>query len=273
MPTLPRLGAALKVDAFEQLQSWMRDHNRGLEIQDFVTYTSLHDDRAALLSAYTPLLDGYQGEVGIHGPFLGLDLSNPDPEIRKIITTRLLQGLEVAEALKGTHMVVHSPFTFWHHLNAQNYEWLMGGLFEASLECLAPVVKRAEDIGCVLVLENIDDADPFVRVDLVREVASDYLKTSIDTGHAQLANGQYKAPPVTDFIAAAGDTLGHVHLQDADGYADRHWHPGEGTLPWPAIFNAIAKTKANPRLLIEPRDREHLLPQTVKRLEDRGIAC
>ncbi|MGH1414937.1 MAG: sugar phosphate isomerase/epimerase family protein [Pelagimonas sp.] len=273
MTTLPRLGAALKHDAFALLQTWMRDHDRALEIQDFVTFQAIVHDREALLSAYKPLLDGYHGPVGIHGPFLGLDISNPDPELRAIITQRLLQGLEVAESLSGTHMVVHSPFTFWHRLNDQNYEWLRQSLFEASLECLAPVVNRARDIGCVLMLENIDDADPFMRVDLVREVGSDHLKTSIDTGHAQLANGQYKAPPVTDFIAAAGDTLGHVHLQDADGYADRHWHPGEGTLPWPAIFDAIARTGANPRLLIEPRDREHLLPQTVALLEARQIAC
>lgn len=273
MTTLPRLGAALKIDAFRHLEHWMRDHNRALEIQDFVTYTSLHSDREGVLSAYAPLLDGYQGDIGIHGPFLGLDMSNPDPEIRALITKRLIQGLEVAEAVGGTHMVVHSPFTFWHKLNEQNYDWLRGDLFNASMECLEPVLKRAGDIGCVLMLENIDDADPFVRVDLVREIGSEFLKTSIDTGHAQLANGQYKAPPVTDFIAAAGDTLGHVHLQDADGYADRHWHPGEGTLPWPAVFGAIHKTAANPRLLIEPRDREDQLPQTVAALEARGLTC
>jgi sugar phosphate isomerase/epimerase len=273
MPSLPRLGAALKCDSFTDLQDWMRSHNRALEIQDFVTYQALILERDALLSAYAPLLDGYEGKIGIHGPFLGLDLSNPDPELRTLISRRLSQGLEVAEALGATHMVIHSPFTFWHQLNLQNYSWLRRSLFEASLECLAPVVERAKDVGCVLMLENIDDADPFMRVDLVREVASPYLKTSIDTGHAQLANGQYKAPPVTDFIAAAGDPLGHIHLQDADGYADRHWHPGEGTLPWPAIFNAISETKANPRLIIEPRDREHLLPQTVSMLEARQIAC
>ena len=30
--------------------------------------------------------------------------------------------------------------------------------------------------------------------------------------------------------SAAGDTLAHVHLQDTDGYADRHWAPGEGNI-------------------------------------------
>lgn len=273
MSTLPRLGAALKLEAFKHLEHWMRDHNRALEIQDFVTYTSLHSDRDGLISAYGPLLDGYEGDIGIHGPFLGLDMSNPDPEMRSLITKRLLQGLEVAEALGGTHMVVHSPFTFWHKLNEQNYEWLRGDLFQASIECLEPVLVRAREIGCVLMLENIDDADPFVRVDLVRDIGSEVLKTSIDTGHAQLANGQYKAPPVPDFIAAAAETLGHGPSARRRWICGSSLHPGEGTLSWPAIFNAIDKTGASPRLLIEPRDREHLLPQTVAALEARGLAC
>lgn len=270
---LPRLGAALKLKSFPSVQSWMREHDRALEIQDFITQESVEQDRADLLAAYKPLLNGYKGEIGIHGPFFGLDISNPDSEIRKVIVKRFLQGLEVAEALSATHMVIHSPFTFWHTLNFENYQWLRQAIFDASVECLAPVVARAQEIGCTLMLENIDDVDPLIRVELVRQIGSDYLKTSIDTGHAQLVNGQCKAPPVTDFISVAGDTLGHIHLQDADGYADRHWHPGEGTLPWPAIFNAIEAVDANPRLIIEVSNHLHLLPQTVAALEARGLAC
>ena len=47
----------------------------------------------------------------------------------------------------------------------------------------------------------------------------------------------------------------HIHLQDADGYADRHWSLGEGTLPWRSVFAALAKLESNPRLIIEIRDK------------------
>lgn len=266
------LGAALKVEGFKALQGWMRDSARALEIQDFVDTNGLIDNRDALLSAYKPLLDGYTGPVGTHGPFLGLDISNPDKELRALVTKRLLQGLDVAEALNGTHMVIHSPFTFWHSLNHRNYPFIRPGMFEAAAECLAPVLARAEDIGCTLMLENIDDAEPAVRVDLIAQINSPALAVSIDTGHAQLANGQYHAPPVTDFVHAAGARLGHVHLQDADGYADRHWHPGEGTLPWPAIFNAIRRSPAEPRLILEVASRFEALPETVARLAPCDVA-
>ena len=74
-------------------------------------------------------------------------------------------------------------------------------------------------------LENIDDTDPRDRTELVAAIDHPNLMVSLDTGHAELAHGRYGAPPVVDFIAASAQRLGHVHLQDADGYADRHWQP------------------------------------------------
>ena len=139
-------------------------------------------------------------------------------------------------------------------------------------DCLSPVLARAADIGCKLMLENIDDTDQQHRADVVRRIGHPNLRLSIDTGHAALAHGQYGAPPVVDFIAGAGDLLGHVHLQDADGYADRHWHPGEGVLPWPALFGALARKSSTSRLILEVRDRRDRLPQTVARLEALGLA-
>ena len=62
---------------------------------------------------------------------------------------------------------------------------------------------------------------------------------SIDTGHANYAHGSTGGPPVDYFVHAAGDMLHHVHLQDTDGYADRHWNPGEGNVSWPAVFRAL----------------------------------
>jgi sugar phosphate isomerase/epimerase len=62
------------------------------------------------------------------------------------------------------------------------------------------------------------------------------LIVSLDTGHAELAHGRYGAAPVVDFIASSAARLGHVHLQDAD----RHWHPGDGAIPWRPVLSALA---------------------------------
>jgi len=217
-------------------------------------------------------LAGHRGPRGIHGPFFGLDLANPDREIRAIIQRRLLKGLEIAAALGGSHMVVHSPFNFWHVLNRDNAPGMHGEMIAAMADCLSPVLARAADIGCTLMLENIDDTDPQHRADAVRAIGHPNLALSLDTGHAALAHANYGAPPVVDFVAQACDLLGHVHLQDVDGHADRHWHPGEGILPWPAVFDALARGPADARLILEVRDRHDRLPHTVAALEAAGLA-
>lgn len=265
------IGAALRYPDLEGLRDWLFDHDRPVEIQDFVHPDVLDGDTAPLVAAWNTALEGHHGARGLHGPFFGLDLSNPDRDIRAVIQRRLLQGLDLAAALSATHMVVHSPFTYWHSLNFANYTSLRDEMFSAAMDCLAPVLRRAAETGCVLTLENIDDADPALRGDLVKAIGDPHLLVSLDTGHAELAHGRYAAPPVVDYISAAGDLLGHVHLQDADGYADRHWHPFDGRIAWAPCFDAIAALKAQPRLILEVRNNLHRLPETARRLAALGV--
>jgi len=260
-------GAALTYSEAEPLKDWLFEADRPLEIQDFVATEVATDPQDDLVAAYTSLLDGFAGEYGVHGPFWGLPLYMPDREIAALITQGYLVCLDKVEKIGGTHMVMHSPFNHWDTLNRCNYPNSLQMKLDAAMLVLEPVAARARDIGCGLMLENIEDADPTLRHTLCREVGTDVMRLSVDTGHAALAHGQNDAPPVVDFILAAGADLGHVHLQDADGWADRHWHPGEGTLPWGGIFQALREGGGHPRLILEVRDRKMALPQTAAWLE------
>lgn len=268
--TLSTFGAAVKFDSYQSLRNWICDADRPIEIQDFVFPEVIAGDCSDLVGKYKSALEPHRGPRGIHGPFFGLDLSNPDRAIRAVIQERFLKGLEIAESLLATHMVIHSPFTYWHLLNHRNYPDVLGLMFSAAADCLEPVLKRAAETGCTLMLENIDDTDPATRVELVRQIDHPNLKISIDTGHADLAHGRYQAPPVNDFIAAAAGHLGHVHLQDVDGYADRHWHPGEGRISWLPLLDALEGLEETPRLILEVRHHPERLPATVRWLEGLG---
>lgn len=270
--TLPLLGAAVTLASFPAIRDWICEAGRSIEIQDFCAIGALEREPADLIANWRALLVGHEGERGIHGPFFGFDIATPDSEVRAIVQKRMLQGLGVAEALGTTQMVVHSPFTHWHQLNRAHYPALYRGLIAAAQECLAPVLSRAAEIGCTLVLENCDDTDPDARAELVRRIGDPNLKVSIDTGHADIVHGLYGAPPVVDFIAAASGHLGHVHLQDVDGYADRHWHPGDGRIAWRPVFEALAALEEAPRLILEVNDNHARLPATVARLEAQGLA-
>ncbi|HBM59926.1 MAG TPA: sugar phosphate isomerase, partial [Citreicella sp.] len=62
-----------------------------------------------------------------------------------------------------------------------------------------------------------------------------------------------------------------IHLQDADGYADRHWAIGQGTVNWHAVFAALAPLTSRPRLIMELRDPAGILPSRDW-LEAQGLA-
>jgi sugar phosphate isomerase/epimerase len=168
-------------------------------------------------------------------------------------------------------MVVHSPFTTWGHNNYDNYPNGRAGVIDRVHDSIDASVTRAERLGVELVIENIEDKDPADRVRLVQSFDSKQVRVSIDTGHAHYAHGSTGAPPADRYVTAAGDLLAHVHLQDADGYADRHWAMGDGTVRWPAIFKALAPLTSNPRLIIELRDHSEIL-RGAQHLINLGLA-
>ncbi|MCQ4160468.1 sugar phosphate isomerase/epimerase [Roseomonas sp. GC11] len=257
--TRPVLGAALTINSLPRHRDWLLEKQRDLEIQDFHKAEVLDGDWRPLAERLRALLDGHTGRLGIHGPFWGFKIDSQDPEIRAVVRRRMMQGLDVCAALGATQMVVHSPFTTWDHNNLDAFPGARAQLVERVHNTLRDVVSRAEEMGCELVIENIEDKDPRDRIALAASFNSAAVKVSLDTGHANYAHVSTGAPPVDFHVLLAGEALHHIHLQDTDGHADRHWRPGQGNILWHSIFAALATTRANPRLILELRDHNAVL--------------
>lgn len=270
MTSLPVIGAALALDDLAVHRDWVLDKQRDLELQSFVGAEALMGDWQGLVDAHKPLLDGYTGRLGIHGPFWGFTLHSPDPEMRQVVTRRLMQGLDVCAALGATQMVLHSPYNTWDYNNIDNYAGNRARVLDNVHATLDTVVARAADQGVVLVLENIEDIDPADRRVLAESFDSAAVRLSIDTGHAHYAHGSNGAPPVDYYVRSAGEMLNHVHLQDADGYADRHWTLGQGSIHWHAVFGALAALEVEPRLILELRDKAGI-PASMDYLIREGL--
>lgn len=268
---LPILGAAMMLDDLVTHRDWVFDKQRDLELQNFIDAKVLGGDWHPLAERARQLLDGHTGRLGIHGPFFGFSISSQDEEIRTVVARRMDQALDVAEAIRATHMVIHSPYTAWHRNNFEHFPGERQRMIEYTQLTMAAAVKRAEDIGLTLVIENCDDVDPQMRLELADSFGSSSVALSIDTGHAQCAHDCHGAPPVDYFVHAAGNRLKHVHLQDVDGYADRHWSLGEGVIRWHAVFAALGKLTSQPRLIIELRDKSKI-PSSAAHLAALGLA-
>ncbi|MEL7116981.1 MAG: sugar phosphate isomerase/epimerase family protein [Pseudomonadota bacterium] len=265
---LPIIGAQLSVLDLDRHRDWLFEKNRDLELPEFCMSDILRAPDVFVGMAQTKL-DGWTGRLGIHGPFPGFELDVKDKDIRAVVQQRLDQALGVCEALGAVFMVVHSPFDLWdqHNMSAKD----LGRRIDAMLATLKPALSRAEDQGVVMVLENIKDVSPAHRAAVIDAAASPALKLSVDTGHANWARHMAGAPPVDHFVRDAGEDLRHVHLQDTDGYADRHWVLGEGTIPWAPIFTALKEIKSDPHLIVEINEFSRV-PEAVAHLEHLGLA-
>jgi len=266
------IGACLRTEEIPAHRDWLFDADRDIELQDFLSHAALtteFDDRIAGARA---ALDGHRGRLGIHGPFEGLDLDNEDVELRALITARLLRALEAAERIGARQMVLHSPYSLWYQNNLYSEPGYATDMLDRVHDILTPVVRAAEAAGMTLVIENIEDPRPELRRALVDSFASRAIAVSLDTGHAQIARRMSGAPPVADFVRDAGRQLAHVHLQDVDGHADRHWAPGEGEIEWTDVFRALDACDSAPHLVLELR-RAADIPKGFAFLERLGLAA
>ncbi|MGB1155793.1 MAG: sugar phosphate isomerase/epimerase family protein [Alphaproteobacteria bacterium] len=271
MSALPILGCAMELHNLEKMAPWILEKNRDLEIQDGYHAFVLDKTADKVADRVKELLGtSYTGRLGLHGPFYGFDLDSIDPAIRKVVKMRLEQALRMAHRMGATQMVLHSPLTLWDRDNMLHMGYEAGKIALVE-DTLSDAIKMAEDFGVTIVLENIQDIDPTWRVRLIEALGSERIRTSIDTGHAHYMHGRFGAPHVVDYIKSAGDMLEHVHLQDTDGSADRHWGIGEGQLPWFPIFEALGKLNSNPRLIMEPMDVP-AAPRHAAWAEAQGLA-
>ncbi len=266
----PIIGAAMNSGSLAAYRGWIIEQQRDLEIQNFMDASTLDGDWRSVAASIKHVLDGYRGRLGVHGPFWGFTIDSQDPLVRAVVTKRLMQALEACEAIGATQMVIHSPFTTWDYNNLDLNRGSRDALTDRVHATLKDVVARAENIGCELVIENIEDKDPMARVQLAKSFNSKAVRVSLDTGHAHYAHISTGAPPVDYYVDAARGMLAHVHIHDNDGYADRHWIPGDGTVRWQAVFRALGALSAKPRLIIEVKDKTRIR-QSADYLEALGL--
>ncbi|HMO72004.1 MAG TPA: TIM barrel protein, partial [Paracoccaceae bacterium] len=204
---LPVLGAALTLDMLALHRDWMLAAPRDLEIQSFASVRVLSGDMEPMIARARGLIDGLAGRIGLHGPFLGLAIDTYDPDVAAVVRARMLACLSVCERLGADQMVIHSPVTIWDHANHQIEPGEEPIQIERVRWVIEPVIRRAEETGVTLVIENVEDVDPTARCRLADALNSAAVAVSLDTGHADYCHRLAGAPPPDVFVQAAGRRL------------------------------------------------------------------
>lgn len=273
MAAIATLGASLFIRSIRDHIGWLTETARDLELQDAAVPAVLDGDWKSLAKKARAELAGFSGRIGVHGPFIGFNLAAGfDPLLAQAVVTRLIQALEFGAELGASQMVIHSPFMGFG-ANPFTTSALSGGLVDEiklAKALVDPVLERAISLGLTLVVENVQDHNPDRLCALVDAFDSPSLRMSLDIGHAFITH-QLGGPPPDVWVRSAGARLAHIHVQDTDGQTDRHWAPGEGSVNWHAVFEALDATQASPRLILELKDHG-AIERGAAYLAGRGFA-
>ncbi|MDR2687893.1 MAG: sugar phosphate isomerase/epimerase [Oscillospiraceae bacterium] len=114
---------------------------------------------------------------------------------------------------------------------------------EIGLERFRQIVRRAEELGVNVAMENLCQTDKIERAAwLLEQIGSPRFGLCFDAGHFNARTSE------TDLLARFGHRLMALHLHDNEGPVlrepgdDQHRLPFDGTADWPALMKMIAGT-------------------------------
>lgn len=203
----------------------------GLELQSYgLEGVASPEAWARKLDRHREIARRFTGRKVVHGPFLGLVYFYRDHLLKDAVQQRLDRTFEVVRELAPATLVLHTNWKLDHGALDLNDVWLA--------ECARfwqGEIRRYEEIGVTVALENLLEPDPDLMVACCDRVASERFGLCLDAGHVNV----WSELPHSEWVARMGRRLVHVHLHDNDGTADQHRPPGQGTVDVDALFEAL----------------------------------
>lgn len=202
--------------------------------------------------------DGWS--YSVHARFFGVNLSSPNPRVRRAAVEVALEDLAFAARIGARRLNLHAGDVNWydvpppgHPAHARMMEAL-NRLREqhqaAATRSIAEIAQAARPQGVEVVVENL--YKPWELLCSPEEVAiflgrlEGPVGFTLDIGHAALAG----RPPVA-FLRALDGWVRHLHLHWNDGAFDTHEFP-ELSIPGVAeVLQAVKERCPHATLLIE----------------------
>jgi sugar phosphate isomerase/epimerase len=188
-------------------------------------------------------------ETTFHGPFMDLSPGGADRRIKEVTSDRLLKTIQWAFYFKPKAIVFHPGYEKWR-FDGEVKLWLA-----SSLQTWKPLVKEAEEMGLVLVVENVFEENPDPLALLLQEIDSPHFRFCFDTGHHHV----FSQVPLSIWMESLGKYLVEVHLHDNHKEMDEHLPVGDGNFDFDIFFGLLSKLRLSPIYTIEPHHEDHFL--------------
>ncbi len=187
-------------------------------------------------------------QATIHGPFMDLNPGSFEPLLREATLHRFRQALDAAAILKPRVMVLHPGYDKWRYGGSQD-AW-----FKNSLDSWREVLARAEEIGCVIAVENIFEEEPATLRALLETFDSPLLRHCFDVGHWNM----FTKVGMEEWFAELGQFIAETHIHDNFGLKDDHAPIGEGNIDFDLFFSLMERYAPHAAWTIEAHSREAL---------------
>lgn len=125
----------------------------------------------------------------------------------------------------------------WRYRLTPEFDW--DRQWEVLVESIKWAAQKAKKVGLKLIIEPrvreiISNTDSMLR--LIDAVDETNLGAILDTGHQY---AQKEILPLS--ILKLNDRLMYLHLSDNDGTKNDHFVPGQGTIDWIGVFEALKR--------------------------------
>ena len=182
-----------------------------------------------------------------HFTYLGHGPNEGDPQDLMKLESRYLPKLK--SALKAAQRLDCRQVTVHCWLESR---WLSSDVIVNKVGMLGTVSQWAEHLGVIVNLENLSES----WLDLNRALESiPYLGLTLDVGHANILQAENYSLGIIDNLF---HRINHLHLHDNVGgnspRDDLHLIPGQGSVPFSAIFSKLKRAgyQGTATLEVEP---------------------
>ena len=174
-------------------------------------------------------------------PYFEPSLISPNPRHRADRSQLILQTLDFAKAIDAPNISI----TTGRCLGGMPPEKAAVQLIES----LKPILDRADQLGINVGIE----CEPGLFLEYATELAEWIAKlnhprfgANLDIGHSQVLGED-----LGDAIRVLRGKTWNLHVEDIPGRKHYHLIPGEGTLPWTTVMQALREVKYDRFLTVE----------------------
>lgn len=234
----------------------------GVEINDFALPSNSMPSRDQAFEMWHLWRETFQDRVPsiVHMPYLDLVPGSREPEVVDLVGRLHQEILNIAEILGSRTVLFHTGF----NPLARDPEY-----FELWLTRTARYFRdlHTKFPQFTFLIENMWESSSDVLSKLIDAIGNPKCKACLDVGHARIYSQE--APEV--WVSHLGLRLGHVHLNDNQGFWDQELALGQGVIAIDKVFTALNSLGYYGTVTLEVRGNEAAL-KSIEYLVKNGLA-